>query len=590
MFARITIGARFAAALVASVVVMAAAILTSNLWSAERMTLQSAQHELKIVNEFFAGQIRDSAQSALSMADGLALNTAIQKAFAARNREALAEMLVPGFAALKQRYGVVQLQFHTAPATSFLRVHAPKKFGDDLSSFRLTVVDVNKTHKPVSGLEYGVEGLGIRGVVPVFNGGEQVGSVEVGLSFGKPFFEDFKRATGADAAFFLKTPGGFKTFASTFTTLPQISAKEMDAALTKQSDVLQIALGGIDHAVMLAPVTDYHGAAIGVQMLAIDRSSSIAELRQARTTSLVIGGGVLVLMLLVLFFMNRGIGRPLRSLTKGMQELANGNFDVDLPGLGRKDEIGDIAKTALVFKDNGLAKIRMEQEQKEADRRAAEEREAGIKKMEAEFEAAVGGIVQAAVAGDFTQRVDLAGKSGLVFNIGSEINSLCENVAKALDDLIRMLNSLAAGNLTDRITADYQGNFAILKDNANKTADRIGTTIAEIKASAAEVTNASAEISGSSTDLSQRTEEQAASLEETSASMEEISVTVKKNAEYAQQANQSAADTREVAERGGQVVAKAVDAMAKIEELLAQDRRHHRRHRRDRPPDQPARA
>jgi methyl-accepting chemotaxis protein len=65
--------------------------------------------------------------------------------------------------------------------------------------------------------------------------------------------------------------------------------------------------------------------------------------------------------------------------------------------------------------------------------------------------------------------------------------------------------------------------------------------------------------------LSQRTEEQAASLEETSASMEEIAVTVKNNANNAQQANRSAGATREVADRGGQVVAKAVDAMSQIE-------------------------
>jgi methyl-accepting chemotaxis protein len=189
-----------------------------------------------------------------------------------------------------------------------------------------------------------------------------------------------------------------------------------------------------------------------------------------------------------------------------------------------------------------------------------------MQKMADEFQAAVGGIVTAAVAGDFSQRVDLQGKSGLVLNIGTSINSLCENVAKALDDLINMLDALAEGNLTQRITAQYQGNFALLKDNANKTADRIGATISEIKASAAEVTNASAEISTSTTDLSQRTEEQAASLEETSASMEEISATVRKNAENAHVANQSAASTREVAERGGQVVAKAVEAMAMIED------------------------
>ena len=272
---------------------------------------------------------------------------------------------------------------------------------------------------------------------------------------------------------------------------------------------------------------------------------------------------------MVVFFIviQRSVSGPLTRLTGGMRELAAGNFDVVLPGLGRKDEIGDIAGAVEEFKVKAAEKARHEAEEKiKQDKRAAAERDAAMQKMADEFQAAVGGIVTAAVAGDFSQRVDLEGKTGLVLNIGTAINSLCENVAKALDDLINMLNALAEGNLTQRITAQYQGNFALLKDNANKTADRIGATISEIKASAAEVTNASAEISTSTTDLSQRTEEQAASLEETSASMEEISATVKKNAENAQVANQSAANTRDVAERGGQVVAKAVEAMAKIED------------------------
>jgi len=211
-------------------------------------------------------------------------------------------------------------------------------------------------------------------------------------------------------------------------------------------------------------------------------------------------------------------------------------------------------------------KARQDAEAKAAqDKLTAAERDAAMQKVAQEFEATVGGIVQAAVAGDFSQRVDVQGKTGLVLNVGTAINSLCENVAKALDDLIKMLDALAEGDLTRRITAEYQGNFAVLKDNANKTAERIGAAINEIKRSANEVTNASAEISTSTTDLSQRTEEQAASLEQTSASMEEIAVTVKKNAENAQQANGSAANARDVANRGGQVVAKAVEAMGQIE-------------------------
>ncbi len=182
------------------------------------------------------------------------------------------------------------------------------------------------------------------------------------------------------------------------------------------------------------------------------------------------------------------------------------------------------------------------------------------------IEAEVDAIVRAAVNGDFSQRVPLDGKKNFMLNLATAMNSLCENTGTALDDLAGIMSALADGDLTQRITADYQGMFGKLKTDANAMADRLSATISGIKGSAREVTNASAEISTSTTDLSQRTEEQAASLEETSASMEEIASTVKRNAENAQAANQSAGETREVADRGGQVVAKAVEAMARIED------------------------
>jgi len=316
-------------------------------------------------------------------------------------------------------------------------------------------------------------------------------------------------------------------------------------------------------------VQDAFDRLVTAELRSADDTRIAADARYGFTRYLMIGAVLfgVGLSVVIALYVNRAITGPLAALTGAMKELAAGNFSVVLPGLGRKDEIGNIAAAVEAFKVKAAEKAQREAEEKiEEDKKAATERELAMAKMGAEFEAAVGGIVKAAVAGDFSQRVDLTGKTGLVFNIGTAINSLCDNVAGALDDLITMLNALAEGNLTQRITSEYQGNFAILKDNANKTAERIGATIAGIKASAIEVSNASVEISGSTTDLSQRTEEQAASLEETSASMEQISATVKKNAEFAQAANASAASTREVADRGGRVVANAVDAMAKIEE------------------------
>jgi methyl-accepting chemotaxis protein len=100
----------------------------------------------------------------------------------------------------------------------------------------------------------------------------------------------------------------------------------------------------------------------------------------------------------------------------------------------------------------------------------------------------------------------------------------------------------------------------------NELLDTISGVMSEIKHASREVSNAAAEITTSTTDLSQRTEEQAASLEQTSASMEEMSSTVKNNAENALRANGLTQGTRDVADRGGEVVAEAVSAMARIEE------------------------
>ena len=295
------------------------------------------------------------------------------------------------------------------------------------------------------------------------------------------------------------------------------------------------------------------------------RNDSMVSLESALQKSLWISGIAVVVGTLLAWLISRGISRPLRGLVTLLQRMAKGE-EIEITGTERKDEVGETARAVNDIKVMLAEKARHDAEAKTAQEKlAAAERDAAMQKVAQEFEATVGGIVQAAVAGDFSQRVDVQGKTGLVLNVGTSINSLCENVAKALDDLIKMLDALAEGDLTRRITAEYQGNFAVLKDNANKTAERIGAAINEIKRSANEVTNASAEISTSTTDLSQRTEEQAASLEQTSASMEEIAVTVKKNAENAQQANGSAANARDVANRGGQVVAKAVEAMGQIE-------------------------
>jgi methyl-accepting chemotaxis protein len=277
--------------------------------------------------------------------------------------------------------------------------------------------------------------------------------------------------------------------------------------------------------------------------------------------------GAVVLAVCMLLVISFRVISPLHKLSAAMRKLAEGDFDVVLPGLGRKDEIGAIAAATEGFKVKASEKAQREAAvQAEQERQMASERDAAMTRLSGEFEAAVGGIVQAAVRGDFSQRVALDGKSGLILNVGTAINTLCDNISGALDDLAEMLSALADGDLTRRIAGAYEGTFAMIKDSANMTAERVGATISEIKQAGKEVASAAAEISASTTDLSQRTEEQAASLEQTSASMEEMSVTVKKNADQAKLASQFASETRETADRSGQVVAEAVHAMSRIDD------------------------
>jgi len=277
---------------------------------------------------------------------------------------------------------------------------------------------------------------------------------------------------------------------------------------------------------------------------------------------------VVVLMLLAFGIVTiiRNMVSPLVRITAVMRSMANGNSAETIPSTDRHDEIGEMAKALVVFRDAALEKARLESTARDQQVQAEAERGAATAKLMNEFDAAVGGVVRAAMAGDFSQRVPLTGKEGVIRNLAEALNTMCDNLGKAFDDVVRMFGALSEGNLTQRITAEYQGGFATLKQNANMTAQRLSETVTEIKLAAGEVSSASAEIATSTTDLSQRTEQQASSLERTSAAMEEITVTVRKNAENAQQANERASRTRQAAERGGQVVTSAVQAMARIDE------------------------
>jgi methyl-accepting chemotaxis protein len=368
--------ARITAALALASAGTAVVLLIGVLWVIDGIIDRADRRELRGHYDALQSLLEQKAQQATAMSALVATMPAVQQAMAHGDRGALEALFAAGFAELKSGYGVEQFQFHTAPATAFLRVHMPKKFGDDLSGFRKTVVEANATNKAVLGLEGGVAGLGIRGVVPIDLAGKQLGTVEFGLSFGQPFFDDFKQLRHIDIVFHLADKDAFKTFGGTLGARSFFGPAQYRAATEGGFLVRSSALDGKPVAAMVAPIRDFSGKPIGAVELVMDNSEYVAAI--SRATELAIGIALLGLLITGIMgcVLACAISRPIGRITAAMRQLAAGDHQIVLPPR-RDDEVGRMAEAVEVFRVNAIERARLEadqqaaHEQAEADKRAA---------------------------------------------------------------------------------------------------------------------------------------------------------------------------------------------------------------------------
>jgi len=173
-------------------------------------------------------------------------------------------------------------------------------------------------------------------------------------------------------------------------------------------------------------------------------------------------------------------------------------------------------------------------------------------------------VMTAANKGDFSGRIDAEGMTGVLGSFGNGINQLATLVDSAITDVGGMLGAVAEGDLTRRLSGDYEGALGDLQESANQTAERLSTIVADIQSVAESVRTAASEIDSGTEDLSNRTEKAASNLEETAAATEQMSATVNRNAESAGTANDLAGTANQAAAQGGDVVQQVVTAMSDI--------------------------
>ncbi|SOD90733.1 cache domain-containing protein [Caenispirillum bisanense] len=387
---------RIGAAMVAVAALAAAVASVPALMTTNDIISTTLQRQLDQAYEKMAAAIAAESSRAASMSAVVAALPPAREAFAAGDRDRLTALFADGFAALKSDWAVEQFQFHTPPATSFLRLHKPEKFGDDLSGFRATVVQANRGRQTVTGLESGVAGLGVRGVVPVPGpDGAHVGTVEVGTSFGPAFFQHFSDLTGLQVALHVRKAdgAGFETFASTLTGASVFTQNDLMAALGGSPVMRRAVVSGVDVGVYAHAVTDFSGAPIAVAEIVMDATPYTEQLSAARTTTLLAGLAAVVLASVLGFLIARGIARPVGRMTAVMDAIGHRQFEVDIPAQDRRDEIGAMARALVTLRD----RAREVAENEAAQGRRLAEVEAREAEVRRETEAHLVGVVDAAI-------------------------------------------------------------------------------------------------------------------------------------------------------------------------------------------------
>jgi methyl-accepting chemotaxis protein len=343
MFKRLRLWANILLVIGAAIVIAITTLTLVSMDNLKDLSHSAEEAELRQLAAMAKIRILDEVKVAEAMATMVASIPEVQARFAAGDRDWLGAQLHPAYEVLAREFGVVQFQFHVPPATSFLRLHMLEKFGDDLSGFRQSVIDVNRDRVPQRGLEFGVGGLGVRAVVPVADASRHVGSVEFGMSFGQTFFDQFKADHGVDVALYVIEDDSIRSLASTHGDRPLLGTELIRASIAGPTDMREFDREGVPSAGYAEVINDYSGRPLGVLEIIMDRSGYVAALNKTRTQALFISLLVTLFSIAIALFTAHAITKRIGALAGSVQRVADGDLTYTR-GIDGGDELAELAR------------------------------------------------------------------------------------------------------------------------------------------------------------------------------------------------------------------------------------------------------
>ncbi|HHB75761.1 MAG TPA: hypothetical protein ENK84_04375, partial [Desulfobulbus sp.] len=247
------------------------------------------QHAIMVKRQL----LENSASQLRLLAHTVADIPSVQQYFGERDRTALLGVTMPIYHDLKNIIDLNVFHFHLPPATSFLRLQKPEKYGDDLSGFRHTVVSVNHTHQDAFGIEVGRAGISVRAVVPVTYKGRPVGSVEFGAPVNDALLAKIKENVGVDIAVVIPDGDAFRFQAKTHNLrIPERRYPFLRKMMQSKELVIErVSKDGKELITAFQPIPDYTGKVVGVLAIPKNITNSLANAKKSALT--IVGAGAL---------------------------------------------------------------------------------------------------------------------------------------------------------------------------------------------------------------------------------------------------------------------------------------------------------
>ncbi|RUM65895.1 MAG: chemotaxis protein [Sulfurospirillum sp.] len=366
MFKNMSIGKKVYIPLIVSIVIGIVVVFTNYYYSMGEMREQLLSKQEKIFKSFYNEAIKEKENIGITNAINLAHNYDVISGLKNSDRSLALKGLKNLSNEFKQytNYKNIKIHIHDANIHSFLRAWKPDKYGDNLSSFRHTIVSVKKSKKPLVAIELGRAGLVLRGISPIFDDGNYLGSVEFmqGLN---SIVKKAKKNVGYEVAIVMKDD--FLSVATllkdkpkvgkgyTLAVKPSVVKKDFldDASKIDIKNINDLHKGA-NYYIASQPIKDFNGNVVGYALVgnkisnveAIISKSKDALLRQLYIMMIL----DVIILLFLMAVIKHAVVKPIQKFDEMAEELAVGDADLSkrLPVLSN-DEIGSAASSFNKF-------------------------------------------------------------------------------------------------------------------------------------------------------------------------------------------------------------------------------------------------